>query len=66
MIGQNIAYRSLEKFRGNCVRVDYELSGRPDCNTRCWKLRNQTISLQETTETTAQTEFYPNEHRARM
>jgi len=28
-MGQNRAYGRLEEFRGNCVRVDYEISGRP-------------------------------------
>jgi len=40
--------------------------GAPDSNTRCWKLRSQTISLQAKTETKAQIAFYPNEHRAWM
>jgi hypothetical protein len=44
-IGQNRAYGRLEEFRGNCVRVDYELSRAPNSNTSVWKLKERNYPL---------------------
>jgi hypothetical protein len=46
-----------------CVSI-MNFQSATDCVTRYWKLRSQTISLQETIEKTAQIEQYTNEHRA--